>query len=283
MCIFLKMQSIQWQWRWWKRVMDWEVYLVILCTKSHRSCSPRVNNVSWQGSKQGKRASHGICSWWCYAMWINEVTMGLWLLLILHGDLNNTDLPICWALLFLIPRNEIEFMSTSSVWYKMNEYYCSHLILLLLKLHASPLMNVQSRYRSPCCSLEAFRWLLRRNVVSSVSSIPWERLVVQADTTPHSWQRDWYDGACSFQNEHINGHQNHSAEPHMSIPIGDLVLCFKIFGKYSGTGNTHPTSNFFHVHLGIVLMASIFTLPLCSVDPASILRNCSRSLARVCY
>lgn len=54
MCIFLKMQSIQWQWRWWKRVVDWEVYLVILCNKSQRSCSSRVNNDSWQGRKQGK-------------------------------------------------------------------------------------------------------------------------------------------------------------------------------------------------------------------------------------
>lgn len=116
MCIFLKMQSIQWQWRWWKRVVDWEVYLVILCTKSQRSCSSRVNNDSWQGRKQGKRASHGICSWWCYAMWINEVTMGLWWLLILYSDLNNTDLPICWPLLFLIPSNEMEFMCTGFVW-----------------------------------------------------------------------------------------------------------------------------------------------------------------------
>lgn len=75
MCIFLKTQSIQWQWRWWKGVADWEVYLVILCTESHRSCSSSVNSVSWQGRKQGKRAPHGICSW-CYAVWINEVTMG---------------------------------------------------------------------------------------------------------------------------------------------------------------------------------------------------------------
>ena len=91
MSIFLKMQSIQWQWRWWKRAEDWEVYLVILCSKSHRSCSSRVNNVSWQGSKQRKGASHGIFLWWCYAVWINEVTMGLWLLLILCGDLTPTS------------------------------------------------------------------------------------------------------------------------------------------------------------------------------------------------
>lgn len=76
MCIFLKTQSIQWQWRWWKGVVDWEVYLVVLCTKSHRSCSSSVNSVSWQGRKQGKRAPHGICSWWWYAVWINGVTMG---------------------------------------------------------------------------------------------------------------------------------------------------------------------------------------------------------------
>lgn len=59
MCIFLKTQSIQWQWRWWKGVVDWEVYLVILCTKSHRSCSSSVNSVSWKGRKQGKRPPMG--------------------------------------------------------------------------------------------------------------------------------------------------------------------------------------------------------------------------------
>lgn len=86
----------------------------------------------------------------------------------------------------------------------------------------------------------------------------------RADTRPHLWQQGWYDGTCSFQNKHINGHQKHSAEPHLSISTGDLVVYFKIFGEYSDTGNTRPTSNFCHIHLGVVLMASIFTFPLVS-------------------
>lgn len=133
---------------------------------------------------------------------------------------------------------------------KINPHCCSHLIPLLHKLHPSSLMNVQSRYRSPCGSLEAFRWLLRTNAVSSVGFIPWKSLVVRPDTTPHSQQQGWCDGKCYFQNEHINCHQNHSAKPRLSKSTGDLVLCFKLFSKYPDTGNTHLTSNFLHITFG---------------------------------
>lgn len=94
MCVFLKMQSIQWQWKWWMRMVDWEVYLVILCIKSPRSCSSRVNKVS--GKADNRRKKLAVASGYllmvtqCESMRLQWI---LWLLLILHADLNNDEPP----------------------------------------------------------------------------------------------------------------------------------------------------------------------------------------------
>lgn len=130
---------------WWAERCVWLFFVLSHIDHAHWGWTMSQG----KGRKQRKRTCHGICMWWCYAVWINEVTMGLWLLIVLRGDLNNADLPVCWALPFLIPSNQIKFMRTSSLWNKINQYHCSHLILFLNKLHASSLMHVHSRYKSP--------------------------------------------------------------------------------------------------------------------------------------